>query len=166
MLHCAVHSSPSRKPVSAQGILMPLLVALVRRLHRSLFKGSALVALKTRMLSLCNLHCKGKCSWPFNTICSRERHVALHRLGRLHYLALFPPRLPFNFSFNCWARANGRAPDVQVTTLAGTGKAADSEVDLVETVPFLQLALDLPPRRLFEDVMQKNIIPQVRSFYW
>ena len=53
---------------------------------------------------------------------------------------------------------------LQITTLAGTGKAADSKVDIVETVPFLQLALDLPPARLFQDVMEKNIIPQVPIF--
>lgn len=50
---------------------------------------------------------------------------------------------------------------LEVTTLAGTGKAADSDTDVVDRVPFLQLAVDLPPARLFQDVMEKNIIPQV-----
>lgn len=53
---------------------------------------------------------------------------------------------------------------LEITTLAGTGKAADSKEDVVDSVSFLQLALDLPPARLFQDVMEKNIIPQVPIF--
>lgn len=32
-------------------------------------------------------------------------------------------------------------------------------------MPFLMLGLDLPPPPLFKDVMEKNIIPQVRVLY-
>jgi hypothetical protein len=55
--------------------------------------------------------------------------------------------------------------ELEVTTLAGTGKgkAAASETDVTERVPFLLLALDLPPTPLFKDAMEKNIIPQVGS---
>jgi U4/U6.U5 tri-snRNP-associated protein 2 len=50
---------------------------------------------------------------------------------------------------------------------AGTGKAAapnaQGEVrDVVERVPFLMLALDLPPAPLYKDALEKNIIPQVQ----
>lgn len=56
--------------------------------------------------------------------------------------------------------------ELEVTTLAGTGKgkAATSETDVVERVPFLLLGLDLPPTPLFKDAMEKNIIPQVPIF--
>ena len=33
---------------------------------------------------------------------------------------------------------------------------------MVERVPFLSLAMDLPPAPLYKDVMEKNIIPQAR----
>lgn len=51
--------------------------------------------------------------------------------------------------------------EMQVTTEAGTGKAKESSTDLVETVPYLMLALDLPPAPLFKDAMEKVIIPQI-----
>ena len=35
--------------------------------------------------------------------------------------------------------------------------------DLVERVPFLMLALDLPPAPLYKDALEKNIIPQARA---
>jgi hypothetical protein len=54
---------------------------------------------------------------------------------------------------------------LEVTTLAGTGTAADKEDDVVETKPFFLLSLDLPPARLFQDAMQEQIIPQVRRSY-
>ena len=31
---------------------------------------------------------------------------------------------------------------------------------MVERIPFLSLAMDLPPAPLYKDVMEKNIIPQ------
>jgi len=40
---------------------------------------------------------------------------------------------------------------------------AAPQADVVERVPFLLLGLDLPPTPLFKDVMEKNIIPQVRA---
>ncbi len=51
-----------------------------------------------------------------------------------------------------------------MTTSAGTGRARDSAVDLVERVPFLMLALDLPAAPLFKDAMEKITIPQVPVF--
>ncbi|CAL8469242.1 g8783 [Coccomyxa elongata] len=59
--------------------------------------------------------------------------------------------------------------ELEITTEAGTGKAAlpnaQGEVtDLVERVPFLMLALDLPPAPLYKDALEKNIIPQVPIF--
>lgn len=33
-------------------------------------------------------------------------------------------------------------------------------------MPFLMLGLDLPPPPLFQDVMEKNIIPQVMTCFW
>ncbi|KAI8475879.1 MAG: ubiquitin-specific protease 39 [Monoraphidium minutum] len=56
--------------------------------------------------------------------------------------------------------------ELEVTTLAGTGKgkAAGSESDVVERLPFLLLGLDLPATPLFKDAMEKNIIPQVPIF--
>jgi hypothetical protein len=55
--------------------------------------------------------------------------------------------------------------ELEVTTEAGSGKgkAAGSSEDVVERLPFLLLGLDLPPPPLFKDVMEKNIIPQVRD---
>lgn len=58
--------------------------------------------------------------------------------------------------------------ELEITTEAGTGKAAvpnaQGEVtDLVERVPFLMLALDLPPAPLYKDALEKNIIPQVHA---
>lgn len=50
---------------------------------------------------------------------------------------------------------------LEVRTLAGTGAAAESAEDVVQKVPFLLLSLDLPPARLFQDAMERNIIPQV-----
>jgi hypothetical protein len=41
------------------------------------------------------------------------------------------------------------------------GTAADSTEDVVEKVPFLVLAMDLPPAPLYKDALEKNIIPQV-----
>jgi len=54
--------------------------------------------------------------------------------------------------------------ELEVTTEAGTGKAAREETDLVEKVPFLVLGMDLPPAPLYKDVLEKNIIPQVPVF--
>ena len=56
--------------------------------------------------------------------------------------------------------------ELEITTIAGTGKAAAPNAagkvaDLVERVPFLMLALDLPPAPLYKDALEKNIIPQV-----
>ena len=53
--------------------------------------------------------------------------------------------------------------ELEVTTEKGTGKgkASTADADLVERVPFLLLAMDLPPAPLFKDVLEKNIIPQV-----
>lgn len=51
---------------------------------------------------------------------------------------------------------------LEVTTLAGTGKAAERGEDVVERVPFFMLSLDLPQARLFQDAMEKDIIPQAR----
>ena len=58
--------------------------------------------------------------------------------------------------------------ELEITTIAGTGKAATpggagNAADLVERVPFLMLALDLPPAPLYKDALEKNIIPQVRD---
>ena len=59
-----------------------------------------------------------------------------------------------------------RQGELEITVEAGTGKAAapnaQGEVrDVVERVPFLMLALDLPPAPLYKDALEKNIIPQV-----
>lgn len=56
--------------------------------------------------------------------------------------------------------------ELEVTTLAGTGKgaAATSKEDVVERVPFLLMGLELPPTPLFKDALEKNIIPQVPIF--
>mmetsp|Transcript_43354 Transcript_43354/g.130013 ORF Transcript_43354/g.130013 Transcript_43354/m.130013 type:complete len:540 (-) Transcript_43354:664-2283(-) len=56
--------------------------------------------------------------------------------------------------------------ELEVTTEAGTGKgkAEKATEDVVERIPFLMLALDLPPAPLFKDVLEKNIIPQVPIF--
>lgn len=49
-----------------------------------------------------------------------------------------------------------------------SGSAGDSVAEVRSLVqetsrmPFLMLGLDLPPPPLFKDVMEKNIIPQVR----
>lgn len=53
--------------------------------------------------------------------------------------------------------------ELQVTTLAGTGKgaAAAAAADVVERVPFMLMGLELPPTPLFKDALEKNIIPQV-----
>lgn len=50
---------------------------------------------------------------------------------------------------------------LEVTTLKGTGAAADAEADLVERKPFFMLTLELPQARLFQDAVDKDIIPQV-----
>lgn len=59
--------------------------------------------------------------------------------------------------------------ELEVTTerCTGKGKASTAEADIVERVPFLLLALDLPAAPLFKDVLEKNIIPQVcMSVLW
>ena len=58
--------------------------------------------------------------------------------------------------------------ELEVTTERGTGKgkASTAEADIVERVPFLLLALDLPAAPLFKDVLEKNIIPQVCECVW
>lgn len=43
----------------------------------------------------------------------------------------------------------------------GAGTAADATEDLVDRVPFLVIAMDLPPAPLYKDALEKNIIPQV-----
>jgi U4/U6.U5 tri-snRNP-associated protein 2 len=43
----------------------------------------------------------------------------------------------------------------------GTSETAETEGVTTQTVPFKMLALDLPPPPLFQDSMEKNIIPQV-----
>ncbi len=55
--------------------------------------------------------------------------------------------------------------ELEVVTEKGTGKgvAATAEADVVERLPFLLLALDLPAAPLFKDTLEKNIIPQVIS---
>ena len=59
--------------------------------------------------------------------------------------------------------------ELEVTTEAGTGKAAEKKnvegklEDAVDRVPFLFLGLDLPAAPLYKDVMEQNIIPQVGS---
>ena len=55
---------------------------------------------------------------------------------------------------------------LEVTTRAGTGKAARPDAsgriqDVVDSVPFIMLGLDLPPAPLYKDALEKNIIPQV-----
>jgi hypothetical protein len=54
---------------------------------------------------------------------------------------------------------------LEVTTLAGTGDASQSVEDVVKKVPFFMLSLDLPAARLFQDAMEKDIIPQVCHLY-
>lgn len=56
--------------------------------------------------------------------------------------------------------------ELEITTEAGSGKAAqpgpDGQLrDHVERMPFLMLALDLPPAPLYKDALEKDIIPQV-----
>ncbi len=51
--------------------------------------------------------------------------------------------------------------ELEVTTLAGTGKAKQSSTDVVDKVPFLMLALDLPPAPLYKDALERVTIPQV-----
>ncbi len=60
----------------------------------------------------------------------------------------------------------GLQGELEITTEAGSGKAAqpgpDGQLhDHVERVPFLMLALDLPPAPLYKDALDKDIIPQV-----
>ena len=57
------------------------------------------------------------------------------------------------------ARVQGQ---LEVTTLKGTGAAADAEADIVERKPFFMLTLELPQARLFQDAVDKDIIPQVQ----
>ena len=54
--------------------------------------------------------------------------------------------------------------ELEVVTLAGTGKAAESETDVVERSPFLMLALDLQPAPLYKDSIERVTIPQVPIF--
>ncbi|PRW59503.1 U4 tri-snRNP-associated 2-like [Chlorella sorokiniana] len=54
--------------------------------------------------------------------------------------------------------------ELEVVTLAGTGKAKDSTQDVTDRVPFLMLGLDLPAAPLFKDALEKVIIPQVPIF--
>ena len=45
----------------------------------------------------------------------------------------------------------------------GEDEQADKKYErTVSRMPFLMLGMDLPPPPLFKDVMEKNIIPQVR----
>ena len=55
---------------------------------------------------------------------------------------------------------------LEVTTRAGTGKAAQPDAqgrvrDVVDSLPFVMLGLDLPPAPLYKDALERNIIPQV-----
>ncbi len=54
--------------------------------------------------------------------------------------------------------------EIELTTLAGTGSAKKSSVDVVQRVPFLLLTLDLPPSPLFKDALEKIVIPQIPIF--
>jgi U4/U6.U5 tri-snRNP-associated protein 2 len=54
--------------------------------------------------------------------------------------------------------------EIELTTLAGTGSAKNSETDIVQRVPFLLLTLDLPPSPLFKDALEKITIPQIPIF--
>jgi hypothetical protein len=60
------------------------------------------------------------------------------------------------------ARLQGQ---LEVATLAGTGEASAATEDIVKKVPFFMLSLDLPAARLFQDAMEKDIIPQVSELY-
>lgn len=51
--------------------------------------------------------------------------------------------------------------EVEITTLAGTGKAKSSRSDIVDRIPFFMLALDLPPIPLYKDSLERVTIPQV-----
>lgn len=55
--------------------------------------------------------------------------------------------------------------ELEVTTLAGTGKgaAATAAEDVTERIPFMLMGLELPPTPLFKDALEKNIIPQVKQ---
>lgn len=44
------------------------------------------------------------------------------------------------------------------------GNEVDNVIMETSKMPFLMLGLDLPPPPLFKDIMEKNIIPQVRYF--
>lgn len=64
----------------------------------------------------------------------------------------------------------GLQGELEITTIAGTGRAAARNAagevaDLVGRVPFLMLALDLPPAPLYKDALEKNIIPQVGTVH-
>ena len=73
-------------------------------------------------------------------------------------------RLLSDFTARC-----GPQGELEITTEAGTGKAAEKKgvtgkpEDAVDRVPFLFLGLDLPAAPLYKDVMEQNIIPQVGS---
>lgn len=54
--------------------------------------------------------------------------------------------------------------ELEVVTEAGTGRAKDASTDLVERLPFLMLALDLPPAPLYKDTLERVTIPQVPVF--
>ena len=50
------------------------------------------------------------------------------------------------------------------STLNPTERGTENNVAESYRMPFLMLGLDLPPPPLFQDVMEKNIIPQVMSW--
>ncbi|KAL6768399.1 hypothetical protein ACKKBF_B39020 [Auxenochlorella protothecoides x Auxenochlorella symbiontica] len=54
--------------------------------------------------------------------------------------------------------------DLEVTTLAGTGKAKGTSEDVVDKVSFLMLGLDLPAAPLFKDALETVIIPQIPMY--
>ncbi|CAK9156845.1 unnamed protein product [Ilex paraguariensis] len=56
-------------------------------------------------------------------------------------------------------KANGDAQNNGTDGDGGT--EPDNVVSETSRMPFLMLGLDLPPPPLFQDVMEKNIIPQV-----
>lgn len=54
--------------------------------------------------------------------------------------------------------------ELEVVTLAGSGKAKESVVDITDRLPFIMLSLDLPPAPLYKDNLERVMIPQVPIF--
>eukprot|EP00963_Diacronema_lutheri_P010491 scaffold1060_cov385-Pavlova_lutheri.AAC.9 len=53
---------------------------------------------------------------------------------------------------------------MQVTTEKGSIPGKSMDKDLIRSMPFFMLGLDLPPTPLYRDVMDKHAIPQVQLF--